>query len=126
MEVLSMKKFLLVGLLAAGLVGCAQTQTTTKTTETQRETVKNKNEKVINFTGPYDLTIKLWTIDNFETAIMSDNSGKRYNLQQVPAANGIKLESSDGASIHFKQINGKNEGIVNLVPGKNISVTEFK
>ncbi|WP_216936285.1 MULTISPECIES: MliC family protein [unclassified Acinetobacter] len=78
--------------------------------------------QVINFVGPMDLTIQLKSSDNFETAEMIDNSGKVHHLKQTVAASGVRLANDEGVSIHFK----RGEGVVELVKGKPISITEFK
>ncbi len=78
--------------------------------------------QVINFVGPMDLTIQLKSSDNFETAEMMDNSGKVHHLKQTVAASGVRLANDKGVSIHFK----RGEGVVELVKGKPISITEYK
>ena len=79
------------------------------------------NTQVLNFVGPMDLTIRLESKDNFETAIMQDNSDRQFQMRSVPAASGIRMENGQGVSIHFK--NG--DGTVELVPGKPISIQAF-
>lgn len=78
--------------------------------------------QVINFVGPMDLTIELKSSDNFETAEMTDNSGKVHLLKSAVSGSGVRLANNQGVSIHFK----RGEGIVELVEGKPISITEFK
>ena len=69
-----------------------------------------------------DLTVELKSSDNFETAEMTDNSGKVYHLKRAISGSGMRLANDDGVSIHFKA----GDGVVELVPGKPISITEFK
>lgn len=78
--------------------------------------------QVINFVGPMDLTIQLKSSDNFETAEMTDNSGRVHHLKQTVATSGVRLANDQGVSIHFK----RGEGIVELVKDKPISITEYK
>ena len=68
------------------------------------------------------LTIQLKSSDNFETAVMTDNSDRAMHLKAAIAASGVRLTNDDGVSIHFK--NG--EGVVELVKGKPINITEYK
>ncbi len=120
---MAMKKFLLAGLLSFGLMGCVALDTNEKT-----ESAYSSNQdaqQVIHFNGPYDLVIELKTTDGFETATMTDNSGQERQLKRVVSGSGIKLEGADGASIHFKTFNGRNEGVLSMVPGRDISLIEF-
>ena len=78
--------------------------------------------QVINFTGPMDLTVELKSSDNFETAEMTDNSGKVYHLKRAISGSGMRLANNDGVSIHFKA----GEGIVEFMKDKPISITEYK
>ncbi|QIC70783.1 lysozyme inhibitor [Acinetobacter indicus] len=116
-----MKYLLGAILLGLALTGCTSTP--------QNEVVQDKttnntpaNTQVIYFTGPMDLTLELKSSDNFETAELVDNSGKVHHLKQTIAASGVRLANDQGVSIHFKA----GDGVVELVPGKPISITEFK
>lgn len=116
-----MKYLLGAILLGLALTGCTSTP--------QNEVVQDKmtnntpaNTQVIYFTGPMDLTLELKSSDNFETAQMTDNSGKNYHLKRAVSGSGVRLANDDGVSIHFKA----GDGVVELVPGKPISITEFK
>lgn len=78
--------------------------------------------QVINFVGPMDLTIQLKSSDNFETAEMTDNSGRVIHLKAAVSGSGVRLANDDGVSIHFK--NG--EGVVEFVKGRPVNITEYK
>ena len=60
--------------------------------------------------------------DDFNTAVLKDDSGKSYDLKRERAADGIYMENKDGVSIHFK----KGEGIVEFSKYKSIPITEVK
>ena len=116
-----MKYLIALPLVALALVGCNATQAPQKST-TKEKISAALHTKVINFVGPMDLTIKLKTQDNFQTAVMTDNSDRSFQMKAVPAASGVRMTDGKGASIHFK--NG--EGVVELVKGKPIDIQEFK
>lgn len=116
-----MKYILGIALLGFALSAC----TTNHGKDVSQEKVvsgTSSNIQVIHFTGPMDLTIELQSADNFETAQMTDNSGKIYHLKRAVSGSGVRLANDDGVSIHFKA----GDGVVELVPGKPISITEFK
>lgn len=136
-----MKYILTASIFALALVGCTDKKSDTQAPAVQESTsaVSNNIEnttasventadanQTINFTGPLDLTIILTTTDNFETAQLADNSDKTYALKQVVSGSGIKLANDDGVSIHFKNVNGVQEGVVELVKGNPIEIKEFK
>ena len=72
-----MKYLLGAELLGLAITGCTSNQ---KNEVVQEKVVSNTpaETQVINFTGPMDLTVELKSSDNFETAEMTDNSGKVY------------------------------------------------
>lgn len=116
-----MKYLLGAILLGLALTGCTSTP--------QNEVVQDKttnntpaNTQVIYFTGPMDLTLELQSTDNFETAQMTDNSGKNYHLKRAVSGSGVRLANDDGVSIHFKG----GEGIVEFMKDKPVSITEYK
>lgn len=116
-----MKYLLGTTLLALALTGCTSTP---QKVIAQNNVTNNAPAKtqVIYFTGPMDLTLELKSSDNFETAELVDNSGKVHHLKQTVAASGVRLANEEGVLIHFKA----GDGVVELVPGKPISITEFK
>lgn len=116
-----MKYVLAIPLIALALAGCNATQAP-KPSSTKDKVVAALHTKVVHFVGPMDLTIKLKTTDNFETAVMTDNSDRTFQMKSVPAASGIRMTDGKGASIHFK----KGEGVVELVKGRPIDIKEFK
>lgn len=79
-------------LLGAALLGLAITGCTSnpKNEVVQEKVVSNTpaETQVINFTGPMDLTVELKSSDNFETAEMTDNSGKVYHLKRAISGSG--------------------------------------
>lgn len=116
-----MKYILGIALLGFALSAC----TTNHGKDVSQEKVvsaTSSNIQVIHFTGPMDLTIKLQSADNFETAQMTDNSGKIYHLKRAVSGSGVRLANDDGVSIHFKG----GEGIVEFMKDKPISITEVK
>ncbi|TCM65178.1 hypothetical protein EC844_11515 [Acinetobacter calcoaceticus] len=78
--------------------------------------------EIVKFSGPDNSTFELKSSDKFETAELTDNSGKTYQLKAAVAASGLKMANDDGVSIHFK--NG--DGTVELVKDKPIDVKEVK
>lgn len=119
-----MKKAIILGLMAVGLVGCAAVEQNQQTSGTEHAI--QQETQVIYFTGPYDLTIELQSNDGFETATMMDNSGKKHLLKIAVSGSGMRMVGDDGVSIHFKNFNGLNEGVVELVKDKPIPIKEFK
>ena len=116
-----MKYIIGASLLALALAGCNSSPTQViSPVESVPSTLAET--QVINFVGPMDLAIQLKSSDNFETAEMTDNSGRVHHLKQTVAASGVRLANDQGVSIHFKA----GDGVVELVPGKPISITEFK
>ena len=116
-----MKYIIGASLLTLALAGCnSYPIQTTNPVESVPSTPAET--QVINFVGPMDLTIQLKSSDNFETAEMTDNSGRVHHLKQTVAASGVRLANDQGISIHFK----RGEGIVELVKDKPISITEYK
>ncbi|TSH73985.1 lysozyme inhibitor [Acinetobacter sp. RF15A] len=119
-----MKYIIGASLLALALAGCNSSppQPTESTPPVESTPSTPAETQVINFVGPMDLTIQLKSSDNFETAEMTDNSGKVHHLKQTVAASGVRLANDQGVSIHFK----RGEGVVELVKGKPINITEYK
>ena len=120
-----MKQFgLALSLVALALAGC-NSAPGTSSTAAPADTVRIQAaapSQTLHFVGPMDLTIQLQTRDNFDTAVMSDNADRSFQMKAVPAASGIRMTDGKNTSIHFKN----DEGVVEFVPGKPISVKEFK
>lgn len=116
-----MKYIIGASLLALALAGCNSSPTQV-TSPVESVPSTPAETQVINFVGPMDLTIQLKSSDNFETAEMTDNSGRVHHLKQTVAASGVRLANDQGVSIHFK----RGEGVVEFVKGKPISITEYK
>ncbi|WP_180039447.1 MULTISPECIES: hypothetical protein [unclassified Acinetobacter] len=129
-----MKYILSAAVFSLALIGCADKKATvenTVSTEPASATTPSndiaiaQDEQVIHFTGPQDLTIELKTKDNFETAQLTDNSDRVYELKRAVSGSGVRLANDQGVSIHFKNFNGVNEGTVELVKDKPIEIKEF-
>lgn len=78
-----------------------------KKVETPVEAVKvqefvTPQKQTLNFVGDYDFTVKLTTENNWQTAILTDNSDRTFELKIEPAADGVYLSNEDGVSIHMK------------------------
>lgn len=117
-----MKKYLLaLPLVVIALTACNATQGSKHPT-TKEKVVAVLNTKVLHFVGPMDLTLTLKSRDNFETAVMTDNADRSFQMRSAPAASGVRMIDGQGASIQFK--NG--DGVVELVKGKPISIQEVK
>ena len=116
-----MKNILGATLLTLALVGCTSTPTGTVTQENTSNS-HAAEAQVVHFTGPMDLTIELKSSDNFETAMMTDNSDRTFMLKSTPAASGMLMTDGKGVSIHIKG----SEGVVEFVKGNPIQITEFK
>lgn len=116
-----MKYFLSLTLLALAMTGCASNS---KNEALQDQVTSNTSAdtQVLQFSGPNGLLIFLKSSDNFETALMTDNSGMVYRLKQTVSGSGVRLANSDGVSIHFK----RGEGVVEFVKDQPISITEVK
>ncbi len=132
-----MKYLVGASLVALALAGCNSSPQETATEATQDNAVTASaavethdqaaasaavDTQVINFTGPMDLTLELKSSDNFETADLTDNSGKVHHLTRAVSGSGVRLANDEGVSIHFKA----GEGVVELVKDKPINITEFK
>jgi len=103
----------------------------TKTTSNSGSTESSKPKQIINvteeqqllkFIGPDKQSYILRTTDNFETAELSDQTSKTYQLKQAVSASGLRLANNQGVSIHFKNI----KGILELVKGHPINVIKVK
>lgn len=116
-----MKYIIGASLIALALAGCNSSPTQIAMPVENVPNIPTETQ-VINFVGPMDLTIQLKSSDNFETAIMTDNSDRVIHLKAAVSASGVRLANNDGVSIHFK--NG--EGIVEFVKDKPINITEYK
>jgi hypothetical protein len=116
-----MKYFLSLTLLVLAMTGCTSSS---KTETLQDKATRNTSAdtQVLKFSGPNGLLIFLKSSDNFETALMTDNSGMVYRKKQTVAGSGIREANNNGVSIHFK----RGEGVVEFVKDQPISITEVK
>lgn len=116
-----MKYFLSLTLLVLAMTGCTSSPKT-ETLQDKATSNTSSDTQVLKFSGPNGLLIFLKSSDNFETALMTDNSGVVYRLKQTVAGSGIRLANNNGVSIHFK----RGEGVVEFVKDQPISITEVK
>ncbi|NNP73628.1 hypothetical protein A7P53_00975 [Acinetobacter defluvii] len=116
-----MKYFLSLTLLVLTMTGCTSSPKT-ETLQDKATSNTSADTQVLTFSGPNGLLIFLKSSDNFETALMTDNSGVVYGLKQTVAGSGIRLANNNGVSIHFK----RGEGVVEFVKDQPISITEVK
>jgi len=116
-----MKYFLSLTLLVLAMTGCTSSPKT-ETLQDKATSNTSADTQVLKFSGPNSLLIFLKSSDNFETALMSDNSGMVYRLKQTVTGSGIRLANNNGVSIHFK----RGEGVVEFVKDQPISITEVK
>ncbi|OTG81627.1 MliC family protein [Acinetobacter sp. ANC 4648] len=124
-----MKKiFLLSALIGVGLIaGCNskdKESTQDKDVSVPASTVIS-NES-IEQTVIYETADKkqyiLTTTDNFTTANLVDSDGNSYELKEVPAGSGMRLEGPNGVAIHTKG----DEGIIELSKDQIIDIKEVK
>ena len=123
-----MFKVLSCAALALVLLGCGSNQLrqspdSAMNKQAQSEkTITKENAKTFYFVDEQGKKLSLSSNDDFNTAVLKDDSGKSYNLKRERAADGIYMENKDGVSIHFK----KGEGIVEFIKYKSIPITEVK
>ena len=79
-------------------------------------------QKIVLFTGPMDLTIRLSTDNNFATAMMTINSEHALPMRRVRSSSGTRLENGEGVSIEFK--NGV--GTVEFSPNNVVDIEEYR
>lgn len=116
-----MKNLLAVALLVVVLSACNAPQETGSNTD-KANTGSVVNATVLHFVGPMDLTVSLKSTNNFETAVMTDNADRVFQMHSAPAANGVRMIDGKGASIHFKA----GEGVVEFLKDKPISIQEVR
>lgn len=125
----SMMKLIIISMSCIALLsGCATNHFNDpqNPSTTQVSSGHTQDQQTLHFVGPYDLSLTLTTSDNFETAILTDNSDTQHQLKRTISANGIRLESNSGVVIHFKNTPNGNQGYVMLVKDKPIEISEFK
>lgn len=120
-----MKKFLLLAVLALGLVACGQKEEAKVEEATQVEQAVETpaaEEEVITFTredGEANIVVK--SSDKFETATIVIED-QEYAAKRVEAADGIKVATEDGKiSVHFKNDYGVLE-----MDGTEVNLTVVK
>jgi hypothetical protein len=76
---------------------------------------------VLHFAGPKNLWLTLTTQDTFQTAVMTDNTGRTFQMRIARAASGVRMSDGQGVTIHFK----RGEGMVEFVEGQPIAIQEI-
>ncbi|MDO5046731.1 hypothetical protein [Campylobacter sp.] len=107
-----MKKILVSSLAAIALLsGCAN-----MTQKQEAPAVKVAELETMQFTGVKDSKYKvvLVSADQFETAVLTDTKGHKFNLKNAVAGSGTRLANDDGVEIHFK----KGEAVLTLGKGQ--------
>ena len=79
------------------------------------------SHQVLHFAGPKNLWLTLTTQDTFQTAVMTDNTGRTFQMRIARAASGVRMSDGQGVTIHFK----RGEGIVEFVEGQPIAIQEI-
>lgn len=120
-----MKKFLLLAVLALGLVACGQKEEakTEETTQVEQAVeVPAAEETIITFAredGEANIVVK--SSDNFETATIVIED-QEYAAKQAVSGSGVKITTEDGKiSVHFKN----DEGILEM-DGTDVNLTVVK
>ena len=78
------------------------------------------SHQVLHFAGPKNLWLTLTTQDTFQTAVMTDNTGRTFQMRIARAASGVRMSDGQGVTIHFK----RGEGMVEFVEGQPIAIQE--
>lgn len=134
----SFMKYLLPAFLALALVGCGDNKKANQDTQSSTESstavatseptssVEASSvaaaEVVIKYQDKNKKTYELKSLDNFETATLTDSEGKTYALKEAMAGSGMRLEGQDGIYIHTKG----EQGTLELVKNQPIDITEVK
>lgn len=111
------------------LIGCSgdkkATQDTSQTSAASENSITNAmtqspvaQEVIIKYQDKNKKTYELKTTDNFQTAVLVDSNGKTYDLKEVMAGSGMRLEGRDGIYIHTKGENATLE----LSKGKPVDI----
>ena len=109
------------------LIGCSGDKKATQ--DAQQTSVTNSmsqepvvQEVIIKYQDKNQKTYELKTSDNFQTAVLIDSDGKAYELKEVMAGSGMRLEGRNGIYIHTK---GEN-GVLELSKEKLVDIKEIK
>lgn len=120
-----MKKFLLLAVLALGLVACGQKEEVKAEEITQVEQAIEApaaEEQMMTFAredGEANIAVK--SSDNFETATIVVGD-QEYTAKRTEAADGVKVATEDGkVSVHFKN----DYGILEM-DGTEVNLTVVK
>lgn len=109
-----------LALVGVALTACSAPQVPINRT-TQTEVHQVPSHQVLHFAGPQNLRLSLTTQDTFETAVMTDNTGRIFKMRITRAASGIRMSDGKGVTIHFK----RGEGMVEFVEGQPIAIQEI-
>ena len=117
-----MKYVLALAIVAIALTACTAIPSSPSAADQATPVAAAAHTQTLHFVGPMGLTVTLSSQDHFDTAVMTDNADRTFQMRAVPAASGVRMSNGRGVTIHFK--NG--DGTVEFVPGKPISIQEFK
>lgn len=109
-----------LALVGIALTACGAPQPPINRT-TQAEVHQIPSHQVLHFAGPKNLRLTLTTQDTFETAVMTDNTGRSFQMRITRAASGVRMSDDEGVTIHFK----RGEGMVEFVEGQPIAIQEL-
>ena len=108
-----------LALVGIALAACSAPQDPINTTP-QAVVHQVPSHQVLHFAGPQNLRLTLTTQDTFETAVMTDNTGRIFKMRITRAASGVRMSDDQGVTIHFK----RGEGMVEFVEGQPIAIQE--
>ena len=109
-----------LALVGVALTACSAPQAPINRTP-QAEVHQVPSHQVLHFAGPQNLRLTLTTQDTFQTAVMTDNTGRTFQMRIARAASGVRMSDGQGVTIHFK----RGEGMVEFVEGQPIAIQEI-
>ena len=109
-----------LALVGIALAACSAPQAPINSA-TQAGVHQVPSHQVLHFAGPKNLWLTLTTQDTFQTAVMTDNTGRTFQMRIARAASGVRMSDGQGVTIHFK----RGEGIVEFVEGQPIAIQEI-
>ena len=108
-----------LALVGIALAACSAPQAPINSA-TQAGVHQVPSHQVLHFAGPKNLWLTLTTQDTFQTAVMTDNTGRTFQMRIARAASGVRMSDGQGVTIHFK----RGEGMVEFVEGQPIAIQE--
>ena len=109
-----------LALVGIALAACSAPQAPINSA-TQAGVHQVPSHQVLHFAGPKNLWLTLTTQDTFQTAVMTDNTGRTFQMRIARAASGVRMSDGQGVTIHFK----RGEGLVEFVEGQPIAIQEI-